>query len=244
VPLEPVSELHFDLVARLESLNRTRGIRDVWLAPRGSAKSTWSTFAYPIYSACYSHERYIVLTADTGPQAEKYLDSIRTEFEHNRELANEFPHVRPGRVWRSNAVELTNGVKIEALGTGAKVRGRRYGAYRPTCIIVDDPQNLMHVISPLQRSRSMTWINKDVCNAGSPLTNILVLGTALHRECIVCTLQVTPGWNARLYRSIIEWPKRMDLWGMWESILRTHDDPNRAERARLFYEANEAAMNE
>ena len=51
---------------------------------------------------------------------------------------------------------------------------------------MDDPQNRDHIVSALKRQRSIDWMNKDVCNAGSPATNLLVLGTALHRDCIVC----------------------------------------------------------
>jgi hypothetical protein len=58
----------------------------------------------------------------------------------------------------------------------------------------------------------------------------------------VCRLQQTPGWATRDFRSIMEWPKRMDLWQQWESVLHCYDDPDREERARLFYEANCAAM--
>jgi hypothetical protein len=61
-------------------------------------------------------------------------------------------------------------------------------------------------------------------------------------EVIVCQLQRTPGWETHLFRSIIEWPQRMDLWQQRETVLHCHDDPNRDARARLFYEANREAM--
>jgi hypothetical protein len=80
-------------------------------------------------------------------------------------------------------------------------------------------------------------------NAGSPETNVVVPGTALHRACIVCQLQRTPGWESHLFRSIIEWPKRMDLWAMLENILHDWENPDREAKARLFYEANLEAMN-
>ncbi len=69
-----------------------------------------------------------------------------------------------------------------------------------------------------------------------------MLGTALHRECIVCKLQNTPGWETHLFRSIIEWPRRLDLWAAWEAILHDRQRPDPEGRARAFYEANREAM--
>jgi hypothetical protein len=54
--------------------------------------------------------------------------------------------------------------------------------------VVDDPRSTEDCVSPLLRNRSWEWLTKDVMNAGSPQTNIVVLGMALHRECIVCQL--------------------------------------------------------
>jgi hypothetical protein len=34
----------------------------------------------------------------------------------------------------------------------------------------------------------------------------------------------------------------MDLRQQWEAVLHCHDDPEREERERLFYEANREAM--
>jgi hypothetical protein len=71
---------------------------------------------------------------------------------------------------------------------------------------------------------------------------VVVLGTPLQRDCIACRLQHTPGWKTHLFRSIVEWPKRMDLWQQWEAVLHCDDDPDRKKRARLFHEANREAM--
>jgi hypothetical protein len=133
-------------------LRQRRGVRLNVLAPRGAAKSTWSTFAFPLWAALHSLEPYIVLTAETGDQAHKYLDSIRSELELNEELADQDPHVfGAGPIWRQDRIQLNNGVLIEALGRGTKLRGRKSRQHRPSLIIVDDPQNTEHVQSPLQR---------------------------------------------------------------------------------------------
>jgi hypothetical protein len=235
--------MHRWLCEQLDGLRRRRGQRLNVLAPRGNAKSSWASLAYPLWCVCHGTEPYILLTADTKEQACKYLDSIRAELDGNDSLAETFPDVAgPGPVWRADRLRTRNGVQLEALGTGSKARGRKAGSHRPSLIIVDDPQNLEHILSPLQRGRSWEWLTKDACNAGSPRTNIVVLGTALHRECIVYRLQSTVGWRSRLWRSVESWPARMDLWNEWEAILHNHDDPGREAAARAFYDQRRAEM--
>jgi predicted phage terminase large subunit-like protein len=241
----PPSRFHHWLADELDALTGRRGSLLNVLAPRGSAKTTWSTLAYPLYCACEGLERYIVLTADTTAQARKYLADIRREVEDNAALRADYPFLadRSG-AWREGRIELANGVALEAAGTGSKLRGSKFRQHRPTLIVVDDPQNIEHIISPLLRERSWTWLTKDVLNAGGPGTNFIVLGTALHRECIVYRLQTTPGWRSRLWRSLETLPERLDLWREWESLLHDYDrlQEQREAAARAFYEAHRAEM--
>lgn len=234
------STFHEWFAAELSAFHQRRGTRLNVLAPRGSAKTTWE-LAYVVYCAVHRIEPFVILTADSSGQAEKYLETIKTELESNETLAADYPHVAgKGPIWRADAIELRNGVRIEALSTGRKLRGRKHREHRPTLIIVDDPQNLGHINSELQRSRSMAWLQHDVANAGSPTTNILVTGTALHADCIVCQLQRL--WPSRLFRAVEQWPDRMDLWREWERLLFNLDDPEREQTASAFYEAHREAM--
>ena len=240
-PLPP-SSFHRWLVGELTGLHSRRGSRVNVLAPRGAAKSTWSSFAYPLWCAVHALEPYIVLTADTGEQAEKYLEAIRDELETNEAIRRDYPQAGPGGVWRTNRIRLANGCTVEAMGTGAKLRGRKSRQHRPSLVIVDDPQNTAHMLSALQRDRSWDWLAKDVSNAGNPQTNIVVLGTALHRDCIVCRLQRTAGWRSHLFRAVASWPDRMDLWREWEDLLLDHQDDGREAKARAFYDDRRADM--
>jgi hypothetical protein len=238
-PLAPASDLHRTLVDDLGSLRNRRGQRLCYLAPRGSAKSTWSTFAYPLHAACHQEEPFIVLTSDTANQAEVYLETIKRELEENDALAAAYPGAcGKGPLWRGDRIRLRNGVQIASFSTGRKTRGLRAGASRPSLIVVDDPQNKDHIISELQRSRSWEWFTKDVMNAGAPRTNVVVLGTALHVDCIVCRLQKTPGWQTKVFKQIVDMPRRMDLWREWELILHDWESPDREAKARAFYEAH------
>lgn len=238
------SRLHRWLDETCDRLRTERGRKVSVVAPRGSAKTTTGTIAYALYAACYADEPYSLIVSDTGGQAKQLLANVRAECESNEPLRRDFPGVAgPGPVWRDAEVTLPNGCTIGALGTGGKIRGR-LKVRRPTLILVDDPQNAEHITSAVQRERSWRWFSQDVEYAGEPSTNFLVLGTALHRDCIVCRLQTQPGWEAHLFRGVEAWPARMDLWREWESVLFRHDDPDREAKARAFYEERRAEMDD
>jgi predicted phage terminase large subunit-like protein len=239
----PNSRFHDWLANHLHTLHGRRGSRMALVAPRGSAKSTWVSLVYPLWAAVHNQEPYILLISDSQGQARLLLEAIKRELEDNPLLAEAYPHaVGPGRPWGRDRLRLANGVVIEALGAGAKIRGRRNRAERPSLIIVDDPENDSHVTSAVQRERTWSWFNRAVINSGTPLTNILVLGTALQRDCLVLRLSRTGGWQGQTFKSLVCWPNRMDLWQEWQGLFQDYPDPTHEAKALLFFEKNRAAM--
>ena len=242
--MRPESRFHKWLVPKLDSYHLKRNQHDCVLAPRDSAKTRWSTFAYPLYVALHGIERFTVIISDTDDQACVFLRSIRTELMDNNAIRKDYPNASGrGPTWRDDFIVLKNGSAIKALGIDGHIRGRGEGAYRPTLIILDDPQNRDHIVSPVKRERSWEKVVREIIPAGSPITNYLALGTALHRECVVCKLQRTAGWHTTLFKSIEVWPKRLDLWREWENILHDWNDEGREAKARAYYDAH-PEMNE
>ena len=228
----PLSRFHGWLVDHLQELHLRRGSRLSLVAPRGSAKSTWVSLAYPLWVALHRYEPYILIISDSQAQARLHLEAVKQELEDNPTLAEAYPAaVGRGSPWGQDRIRLANGVVIEALGTGSKIRGRRNRAERPSLIVVDDPENDNHVTSAMQRERSWSWFNRAVVNAGTTETNILVLGTALHRDCLVLRLTQTGGWQGQVFRAIENWPKRMDLWQEWQAIYQGYEDPQHERKA-------------
>src|SRR5258708_3347293 len=136
----PNSRFHDWLANHLRTLNMRRGTRLALVAPRGSAKSTWVSLVYPLWAAVHNQEPYILLISDSQGQARLLLEAIKRELEDNPLLAAAYPDaVGPGRPWGRDRLRLANGVVMEALGTGAKIRGRRNRADRPSVIIVEYP---------------------------------------------------------------------------------------------------------
>ncbi len=215
---KPASNMHQWLAEWLDA-PRPRGWKLNILAPRGGAKSTLVTLANVLRAALTGADPYIWIVSDTRAQAAGHLANIAAELLDNARLARDYPHaVGRGPVWRGNLIQLRNGVTIEAISTGQRVRGRRQRAARPTLIIGDDLQNDRHATSRELRDWSRRWFHGLLLPAGTPTTNVVNLATALHRDALALELTRTPGWTSRTFAAITRWPTNMERWAAWEKI--------------------------
>lgn len=240
----PPSAMHRWLAEQLATLHLERGTKINVIGPRGSAKSTLCTLAYVLRMACEAREPYVWIVSDTHEQATIHLENLKAELSDNSVLANAYPHTcGPGGRWRSAAIELINGVVVEAYGTGQRLRGRRRRSHRPSLIVCDDLQNDGHMISANQREGSRRWFHGTLLKAGTPETNILNLATALHRDALAMELLTTPGWRSRVFRAIQEWPERSDLWDQWEVLYSQVGSDQSIAAANAFYQEHRVEMN-
>lgn len=132
---KPNSEFHEFLYKILSEEIDTR-MRWAIAAPRSNAKSSIVSGIFPIWCICYNKKKFIILLSDTAGQAEDFLSDIKRELEDNVMLQRDFPYAcGKGEVWRSDEIIARNNVKIKALGSGNKIRGRKFGTDRPSLII-------------------------------------------------------------------------------------------------------------
>ncbi len=238
------SDMHRWLAKHLDRAMQRKGTKLNVLGPRGGAKSTIATLAFPLRVATAKQVPYIWIVSDTKHQACAHLENIKAELVDNPRLAEAFPQaVGQGSVWRTGSIVLRNDVAIEAFGTGQRIRGRRRGAHRPGLIICDDLQNDGHILSATQREHSRTWFHGTLMKAGTPDTRVVNLATALHGEALALQLHETPGWISRIFKSIRRWPRNMSLWEEWESIYTDVANAQYEQRAMDFYRRHEDAMN-
>lgn len=213
-----VSVFHEKLAADYDVATKKRGLKICVIAPRGNAKTT-ITLAKVLKSVCENTEHYIMVIMDTADQAKGFLDAVKHELENNDLLKLHYPIASgKGSVWNADRIETNNDICVEALGTGQKVRGKKFHQYRPTLIVVDDPDNDADVQSPTIRRKNIDWFNKALLQCGDTETNFFVIGTMIHRECIVAECEKRPDFRTIKYMSIMKWPKRMELWALWEKL--------------------------
>ena len=210
-----------------------KGARSAVAAPRGHAKSTVMSLQNVLHAALYGYKRYILLISDTESQAASFLDAIKNELETNERILADFGE-QPGKTWKTSSIVLSNGCRIDAVGSGQKVRGRRNYERRPDLILCDDIENDEGVRTAEQRQKTADWFWKAVCKAGDSYTDILVIGTILHHDSLLANLLENPGFRSRKYRAVLS-DAPSPLWGDWEKLFTDLADPNREKTAHAFF---------
>lgn len=237
------ADFHADLDRDLHGLHLTRGTRRSYIAPRGGAKSTWCTLAYPLRAALEGWEPYTVILSDSSEQADLQLAHVRKEIEENDRIREVYGRdAEVGSTWKSSRLTLKNGCILESLGTGKKIRGRRNRSERPSLIIFDDIQSDDDVASPVMRDKAWRWATRSVMPAGDERTNFLAVGSALHRDAVAVRIGQQAGWQGRTFRAVHQWPHRMDLWAEFERLATNLADAECGATAAAFYANNRAAM--
>lgn len=221
--LHAPSILHEYLFTTLQALtDNDKGVRLAIAAPRGEAKSTIVSLTYVLWCTLTSKRHYICLVMDTFEQATIMLESVKAELEVNPRLIMDFPTLSSvGYVWKEGVVLTKNNVKIQAFGSGKKMRGSRHGPYRPDLVVLDDIENDENVRSPAQRNKLEEWLDRTVLSLGptDDSGDVIFIGTVLHYDSVLARKLTRPLWQARTFRAIITWPERMDLWDRWEELL-------------------------
>jgi len=245
---------HKEFYTTLEDVTEKRGERVANAAPRNAAKSAIASLIFPLWCICYRKERYIVIVSDTRDQAEAFLSHIKDELEKNEKLIESFPDIceigqkpSPSR-WTRSEIVTRNDVLVTALGSNQKIRGRRNREIRPSLIILDDIENDTNTQSEESRQKLFNWFTKAVLKAGSPTTNVIVVGTLQHFDSLLAKLidEVgMPGWRKRVYKSVIVWAINTDLWQKWAAIFNNRESyksRSGKEAAYDFYVDNKDAM--
>lgn len=242
----PFCQFHYDIIGMLEDLTFNKSKRKVFTAvasPRGHAKSTIVSKAYPLWLACYRHAENILMLADTVTQCEDYLDDIKGEFEVNELLIEDFGNLVSKRRWKAGEIITANGVHITCKGTGSKIRGVSKNGKRPDVIIMDDLENDDFVESATIRKRLRSWLNKAVIPSAHTDCKFFLIGTVLHEDSLLNNLLHSSEfayWKRFFYQAVEEFSPS-ELWDEWEQILMG-DDEDLDEKAYDFYREHRDEM--
>ena len=223
-------------------ISRLKGSRQVIAAPRGHAKSTNFTFKDTLHAVLYRYKHYCIIISDSSEQAEGFLEDIKTELEENGDIIEDFGSLKGDKAWRSGVILTKSDIKVEAIGSGKKIRGRKHRNWRPDLIVLDDIENDENVNTPEQRRKLKSWFEKAVSKAGDTYTDIMYIGTVLHYDSLLNNVLLNPRYHAKKYRAVISWAVNQGLWDEWESIYTNLFNENHEDDARAFYEANQEAM--
>jgi predicted phage terminase large subunit-like protein len=250
----PDADFHKELSSLLMKMTKKRKMKAAIAAPRDSAKSTIISLEYVLYCICHKLENYIVIISNTREQASSFLRDIKHELDSNERLRQDFPEVCDRQVkpkpapWKETEIITPNKVKVTALGTDQEIRGRRNMKDRPTLIILDDIETSEPIQNPENINKLEDWLTKSVLKSGTNITNIIFIGTIHHYDSLLAKFTGDteyPGWEKRIYRSIISEPERLDLWDQWRRILNRKEfykGKDGKDGAECFFEDNKKEM--
>ncbi len=224
-----------------EILSGEKGVREMFVAPRGSSKSTHLSLGFALYCIMRGLKRYILEVCDVYAQSALLVEAIKAELTTNPRLQYDFPKIcGQGRVWREGEIVTRNNIRLEGLGALQKIRGRRHGPFRPDLIFFDDIENDENVRSPEQRKKLENWLDRAALKVGPPdgSMDAIYVGTILHHDAVLARKAKSPAWRVTRFQAIMRWPDRMDLWEQFEEAYLNGGEPS----AVAFYEANRAEM--
>lgn len=215
--------LHTYLYDRLpEIVDNGEGDHEAIAAPRGNAKSTLVTQIFVLWCIVTGRKHYPIIVMDALDQAATMLEAIKAELAFNPRLAMDFPEATGGgRVWQVGTIITANDAKVQAFGSGKRMRGLRHGPHRPDLVIGDDLENDENVRSPDQRDKLESWLKKTVLSLGAAddSMDVIIIGTILHYDSVLSRLLKNPLWTSKKFKSVERWPDNMHLWEKWEEAL-------------------------
>lgn len=225
-----------------DKISRADGNNRATAAPRGHAKSTSFTFKDTLHAILYLYKHYVIILSDSSDQSEAFLEDIKDELELNADIMEDFGKQKGDDAWRTGSIRTATGVKVDAIGSGKKIRGRKNKNWRPDLIVLDDIENDENVNTPEQRKKLKSWFSKAVMKAGDTYTDVMYVGTILHYDSLLSNVLKNPGFKSRVYRAIIHEAKNTKLWDEWERIYTNLFNERHEEDADLFFEANREEM--
>lgn len=246
----PFSRFHLEMIDYLEKMTFSRSKKVAWAAPRGNAKSSVVTTMYILWCICYKYESCIVIFSETKDQSEKLTNQIKDALSYNELLREDFPDVcePPNPRWRSDEIITKNGVNIVASSTGHRIRGLRFRHNRPGLVVLDDVETKENTHTQEGRDKIREWFTRVVLNLGSKPTNYVVIGTILHVESLLAKItsgEEFPGFDTAVFKSVISFASRQDLWDIWTQIYRGKEYPGGItgpEPAKRYFEGSKGEM--
>ncbi len=210
-------------------------------APRGFGKSTDVALTFIIWVIAYELKHFITLFSDAVELTELEIEAIKAELEENTRLRADFPEICGiGKVWKVGDIVTANNIRVKGYGSGKRVRGVKHGIHRPDLTIIDDLENDENVKSRKQRDKLEEWLDSAVENLGGvdSLMDIIYIGTILHKDSVLSRKLKLAFWNPRIFKALLRYPKRMDLWDIYEELYKNKS----VEAAHNYYLKNRAQM--
>ena len=233
------STFHYDLVKALEDIifnHKDEETKNVRAAPRGHAKSTFVSFAFPLWCICYGYKQTIIVISCSADMARLFLTRIREELEFNELIIKVFGKLQGSSKWNNSEILTSTGVYCVGKGAGQQMRGLNFKS-RPDLVIIDDLESEESVATETQRATLDKWFSSAVMKMGSPNCDFFFICTVLSYDSLLYKLLTLPTysmWQRKIYRAVIKFSEST-LWLEWEEKMTDLSDPDPYNTAKKFY---------
>jgi hypothetical protein len=173
-----LAEHHLDMARIGRSWCTPGRHRDIVVAPRYGAKSTWMV-ALTLWALCHGWRRFALWISDSAGQVELHLATLRRELETNALLRTDFPDMLPPPRGRRGARDsqdtytASGGSVIAVRGIDTRTLGMKLGTSRPDLICLDDLEpdasnysvaarrkrlgTVLHSVLPMNEQAAVLW---------------------------------------------------------------------------------------
>jgi predicted phage terminase large subunit-like protein len=248
VTYENSAEFHKTLCSLLDAIVQGKQRSHVaWACPRGHAKTGYLSNGFLCHQVVFRHRKYIVEISETTDVAGDFIQWTANQLKFNEKLIEDFGqllHKKKSMNEVDNKYEFVtlSGTKVEAKGVATQMRGLRHGNTRPDLFILDDLESKANTNTPELIEKNKQWFREEMLPALARHGIAIYMGTILCFDSLLdYVLKERRDFESRVFPAILSWAEREDLWQQWREIYRS-DDPFAAQKARQFYEENEAEM--
>lgn len=238
--LDEFCEFHYAISARLEDIvlhHKKKKTHTCFASPRGSGKSFWTSFAFPLWCIAYGHTKNILIVTSEGSLGRQFIIDIRQFIEDNERFIKDFGDLRGNVIWTTDKIACRNKVCVSTKGSEMATRGVKIFGIRPTVIICDDILSESNSSSSDQRDKLYDWYNKVLMPCGEKYCSVFVIGTILSDACLLYKMLTDPQFSdyyTKKYQAVIE-DSDSPMWDKWIDIRNDLANPNRSDDADKFY---------
>ena len=210
------------------------------VAPRGHGKSTLDSFAIPTWAAAYQKKKFILFISANYDTSKNFLGKVRKALESPAITEDFGPQV--GGAWSAEELCTASGTWVKCAGWKAGLRGMIKDV-RPDLICLDDLEDKEVMESLPMQHKLDDCFNNEIGRLGDYNTDFIYIGTLLSEDSLLARTMQNPAWHSRVYKRVISFPDRQDLWDEWRRIYCDISNENRHDDAWAFYLQHKAEMN-
>lgn len=191
-------------------------------APRSHGKSEVYSHALPTWTICYQDNVRILLISKNRTQAEKFLFVVKSEFEQNERIIEDFGNMMLGydpsgeltsmnTKWNSQMFyvrrsRILKDPTMESIGMGKAITGGRFDL-----IIADDLIEHGDANKRKARDEVYTWFEATIVELLDVGGKVLVIGTRKHEDDLYARLIKNPVWDYSVDKGIIKYPSQYEF---------------------------------